>query len=737
MTISSETNRLQFSGGGTTGPFNITNLEIQNDDQVLVTLTGTDGSLSTLTKTTEYTINTDLDEVTTVSAVAVGETLTVTLNVPTTQGVDYKNTGTFDAEVNEDALDKLTLINKQLTEEIARSVKLQVDSTATDVTVPDASSGKALLWGTDGNLTNSTNNFNDIVTLAESDLSAVEADLASVEADTSSVSADLILTEADVSAAEADLSAVESDLASISGDLALAEADLAAVESDLVLTEADLTATEADSAAIAGDLAATEADLTAVEADAGQVATDLLATEADLAATEADLTATEADIVTTAADVTTVEADLAATEADLLAAETDASAVETDLAAVEADVASVNPALIITDIFTGDGVTVNFTLSQTVANDNVNAIDVTVGGVTISPQTYSLSGTTLTFDNPPPAAEILVRHLGAAAPSGASFQLKVSSDDTTEAYLEDKIVAGSGISVATLNGGSNETVQVTSTFTQLADDTTPQLGGDLDLNGNQITSSDGTDLIDIPNGSIDLQTNSVSRADITDTGIRLGGANARVTTILDEDNMASDSPTALATQQSIKAYVDASAGGGGIGAVISTVTISSDATVEFTGLDGTYDKYVLYLSNIHMTTNDTSLNFEMGTGATPTWQTTSGDYAYTGYVSTDGGALSPGGIGTAASIRLLSDIGSGTGEGAMGTYYIENLASTDNHKKIIGHGSKSRAAVGSITIQHVAGELDNATTAVTGIRIVASSSTIASGKVTLVGINDA
>ncbi len=39
-------------------------------------------------------------------------------------------------------------------------------------------------------------------------------------------------------------------------------------------------------------------------------------------------------------------------------------------------------------------------------------------------------------------------------------------------------------------------------------------------------------------------------------GVQLGGANARVTTILDEDNMVSDSATALATQQSIKAYVD-------------------------------------------------------------------------------------------------------------------------------------------------------------------------------------
>ena len=104
-----------------------------------------------------------------------------------------------------------------------------------------------------------------------------------------------------------------------------------------------------------------------------------------------------------------------------------------------------------------------------------------------------------------------------------------------------------------------QTVAGGGSLSNVVEDTTPQLGGDLDLNGNQITSPDGTDLIDIPNGSIDLQTASTSRADITDSGIRLGAANARVTTILDEDAMGTDSATALCTQQSIKAYVDAAA----------------------------------------------------------------------------------------------------------------------------------------------------------------------------------
>lgn len=104
-------------------------------------------------------------------------------------------------------------------------------------------------------------------------------------------------------------------------------------------------------------------------------------------------------------------------------------------------------------------------------------------------------------------------------------------------------------------------------ISNVVEDTTPQLGGDLDMNGNQITSPDGTDQIDIPNGTISLLTNNSSRIDITDSGVRMGAANARVTTILDEDNMATDSATALCTQQSIKAYVDtaiAGVGGGGI-----------------------------------------------------------------------------------------------------------------------------------------------------------------------------
>ena len=68
------------------------------------------------------------------------------------------------------------------------------------------------------------------------------------------------------------------------------------------------------------------------------------------------------------------------------------------------------------------------------------------------------------------------------------------------------------------------------------------------------------------NDRLIIGTNGVTRVDITNSGFCLGdsGSNISVSTILDEDDMASDSATALVTQQSIKAYVDAQTPGAGV-----------------------------------------------------------------------------------------------------------------------------------------------------------------------------
>ena len=100
-----------------------------------------------------------------------------------------------------------------------------------------------------------------------------------------------------------------------------------------------------------------------------------------------------------------------------------------------------------------------------------------------------------------------------------------------------------------------------------------------------IHAGDTNNLISFGTDTQDFQTGGSSRLDISDSGVRLGGANARVTTILDEDNMASDSATSLATQQSIKAYVDANAGGSVSGNTFATdlkIGRDADNLIDFT-----------------------------------------------------------------------------------------------------------------------------------------------------------
>ena len=72
-----------------------------------------------------------------------------------------------------------------------------------------------------------------------------------------------------------------------------------------------------------------------------------------------------------------------------------------------------------------------------------------------------------------------------------------------------------------------------------------------------------------------LDTTNIKATGITTTGTLnigiTGHTMVGITTILDEDNMASNSATALATQQSIKSYVDNSSPGG------SALAVSADS----------------------------------------------------------------------------------------------------------------------------------------------------------------
>ena len=79
----------------------------------------------------------------------------------------------------------------------------------------------------------------------------------------------------------------------------------------------------------------------------------------------------------------------------------------------------------------------------------------------------------------------------------------------------------------------------------------------------------------------DILTNKTLTSAVLNTGVS-------GTAILDEDTMTSDSDTQLATQQSIKAYVDSSVSGLGSGDITAVGDVASGAAFTATdGADGT------------------------------------------------------------------------------------------------------------------------------------------------------
>jgi len=110
--------------------------------------------------------------------------------------------------------------------------------------------------------------------------------------------------------------------------------------------------------------------------------------------------------------------------------------------------------------------------------------------------------------------------------------------------------------VVTLN--TNQTITGNKTFTGIN-----QIGNFI-FTANQMQHASDTDnYFEFDTDIQNFVTGNSSRMDITNSGVRLGGANARVTTILNDATLAANSATSLPTQQAVKGYVNSLAGTSG------------------------------------------------------------------------------------------------------------------------------------------------------------------------------
>ena len=171
---------------------------------------------------------------------------------------------------------------------------------------------------------------------------------------------------------------------------------------------------------------------------------------------------------------------------------------------------------------------------------------------------------------------------------------------------------------------------------------------------------------------------------------------------------------------------------------ISSQTASSSASLSFTsGIDSTYDEYVIYCSNMNPATNTATFSFQGTTDGTNFNTTITSTYFHAEHDETDGSAS----LSYAAehdqaqgtSFQVLNPVcGNVSDEAGGGCLHLFSPSNTTYVKHFYWTGQYYHASNFSIN-SFVAGYM-NTTSAVTGLQFKFSSGNINAGTIYLYGI---
>lgn len=141
MTVSSATNKLTYTGNGSTTVFPYT-FPILDDDEIKVVLVNTTTHAATVkTKTTHYSVSgvgsSSGGNITMVTAPTSSEKLILVRNMTGTQEIDYEEYSSFPASTHEEALDRLTMGFQQHQEQLSRAITVPLNAQITDASLAD------------------------------------------------------------------------------------------------------------------------------------------------------------------------------------------------------------------------------------------------------------------------------------------------------------------------------------------------------------------------------------------------------------------------------------------------------------------------------------------------------------------------------------------------------------------------------------------------------------------------
>ena len=483
MTVSSTNTKNSYSGDGSTTVFAYTFKIFDDDDITVILRTDATGNETVQTKTTDYTVsgvgNAGGGNITFGTAPASGITVVLLRETAQTQSTDYTPNDPFPAASHEDALDKLTLIVQDQQEELDRSIKVSRTNTITSPEFTVGATDRAnrifafdsngdlsvtqeigTYQGTDATTTTSAYAERDIVkSTTAGQLNNVYICIQASPAGTllTNTSYWQLLIDA-VTAATSATNAASSATAAAASETAAAASESAAATSE------SNAATSASNASTSATNAATSATASAASASAASTSETNAATSATNASNSATAAASSATAAASSATAAAASESAAATsETNAATSATNAATSKTNAATSETNAATsaTNAATSATNAATAQTAAQAAQAAAETALDNFD--DVYLGAK---------------------SSDVTVDNDGDALTAGDLYFNTTSS--------ELKYYTGSAWEA------------ISPGITDVVSDTTPQLGGNLDTNGNAILFGSSKWSIELDTGDNDL-----------------------------------------------------------------------------------------------------------------------------------------------------------------------------------------------------------------------------------------
>lgn len=184
-------------------------------------------------------------------------------------------------------------------------------------------------------------------------------------------------------------------------------------------------------------------------------------------------------------------------------------------------------------------------------------------------------------------------------------------------------------------------------------------------------------------------------------------------------------------------WINAAPGGGGGLTLLESHAAAASASLDFTAaISGAYDVYRFELVDVLPATDNVHLYLQVSFDGGSTWQTTTGDYAWTFMYSDSSPSVGSGGSGGfstgAFGIVTGIDTGGSAGQiGVSGTLTLINPAAAQRHKitsDMTYHGNSGQF------VRLWSQGYNTGATAVNAVRFIPSSGDIASGKIRCYGL---